>query len=121
MLLIIIVKCRWFDSFSFFINLFNFVMIIIILLHITYPLTQHAALLVLHATLQTFAATLMALFLLFRTFDGKVNLLSESNCSSLVGSMWRCHSAGSGSHSPGELPSKCPVSMDSASGEREHH
>lgn len=55
------------------------------------------------------------------TFDETVNALSESDCSSLVGSMWRHHSAGPGCHSHGELPNKRPVWMDSASGEGQHH
>lgn len=38
---------------------------------------------------------------------------------SVVGSMWRHHSAGAGSHSLGQLPNKRPVWMDCASGERQ--
>lgn len=35
--------------------------------------------------------------------------------------MWRHRSAGSGSHRLGELPNKCPVWMDSASGQGKQH
>ncbi len=47
--------------------------------------------------------------------------MSESNHSFIVGSMWRRHTAGSGSHRPGELPNKRPMWMDGAGGEGQQH